>query len=329
METLKPYHTFNIDAYCEQLLVIDSLDQLLEYLNNRVDSFLILGGGSNVLFTQDFNGTVLVNKLSGIEVKRIDDHSVRLTAGGGVVWDELVDFCVSKNYYGIENLTAIPGSVGAAPMQNIGAYGVELKDVFLSLTAVNLETGKTEVFNNEDCQFGYRSSVFKTHLKNKYFITSVSLILQKNGKVNDSYTPVRDAIKQQGIETPTIADVKNIITNIRWSKLPRPSDLGNAGSFFKNPVVSNTQSEELLLTYPKMPHYHVDGGVKVPAGWLIEQCGWKGKQIGNTGSHALQSLVIVNYGGAQGSEVLQHAHTVRLSVIEKFNIPMEMEVNVY
>lgn len=329
MNSLKTYNSFGVDVACHELLLIHEIHQLIDFLMHNESPFIILGGGSNVLFTQDFLGTVLVNRLSGIEVKHLDDERVLVTAGGGVLWDDLVSFCVSKSYHGIENLTAIPGTVGAAPMQNIGAYGVELAFCFHSLKALNLSTKGPEVFDKTQCEFGYRSSVFKTRLKNKYFITSVSLVLQKKASLNLTYTPVKEAIDSLGIKQPTLVDVKNIINDIRWSKLPKPSELGNAGSFFKNPVIDKAAFNALLMQYPNIPHYLVDEGVKIPAGWLIEQCGWKGKIIGNTGSHAKQSLVIVNYGQATGAEIIAHAQRVQSSVLERFNIKIEAEVNIY
>lgn len=329
MQSLKKYNTFGVDVSCNILLEIHDIPQLVLFLDQNEDPFVIMGGGSNMLFTQDFHGTVLVNKLKGIDIQHLDDNIVKVTVGGGVLWDDLVAFCVNKGYHGIENLTAIPGTVGAAPMQNIGAYGVELESCFDTLTALNLSSRQLENFDKDQCEFGYRTSVFKTHLRNKYFITSVSILLKKSAKLNLSYGPVKEAIERLEVDQPTIKDVKQIIDEIRWSKLPNPSELGNAGSFFKNPIIPQNQFVTLQKSFPQIPNYPSDQGIKIPAGWLIEQCGWKGKKVGNTGSHALQSLVIVNYGDASGEEIIAHAKNVQTSVLEKFNIKIEAEVNIY
>ncbi len=287
----------------------------------------MIGGGSNILLVNDIDQTVVINKLSGIEVKHLANDRVLVKAGAGVVWDDLVNFCVSKSYYGIENLTAIPGSVGAAPMQNIGAYGVELKDVFLDLKAMHRNTQEIHIFNNEDCQFGYRSSIFKNAEKDQYVITEVSITLSRIKRLNTSYAPVQIAVDHL-TEDASIEDIRNIIRDIRWSKLPRPSNLGNAGSFFKNPVISDSQFTVLKNKYPNIPSYPAQNGIKIPAGWLIEQAGWKGKRVGETGCHEKQSLVIVNYGEATGREIFNHAINVQSSVKSIFNIYLDMEVNI-
>ncbi len=296
---------------------------------------LILGGGSNVLFTQDFDGLVLKNSLKGIEIVKEVGDKVFIKAASGENWHQFVLWCIEKNFAGIENLSLIPGCVGAAPMQNIGAYGVELKDVFHELEAIEIATGTTKIFSNDVCRFGYRESVFKKELKNQFIITSVTFQLH-NLNVSDlyiyhvDYGDIKAELAENSVFDLNIKAVSDAIIKIRSSKLPDPKELGNSGSFFKNPVISNEQFALLQQAYPLMPSYNAgEGKTKVPAGWLIEQCGWKGKRVGNTGAHAKQALVLVNYGNATGSEVKELATAIQQSVKEKFGIEIEAEVNVY
>jgi UDP-N-acetylmuramate dehydrogenase len=290
---------------------------------------MILGGGSNLLFTQDYPGLLIRNRIEGMEVIREDDSEVHLRVGGGVVWHDLVRFAVEKGWGGIENLSLIPGTVGAAPIQNIGAYGVELKESMQELQALNLETLEERIFTPEECAFGYRDSVFKRELKGQYFILYVHFRLRKLSVPNVSYGAIKDTLAEMGVESPDVQAVSEAVCRIRRSKLPDPAEIGNAGSFFKNPEIPEEQFQLLKASYPALPGYPVGPGrVKVPAGWLIEQCGWKGKRVGQTGSHKDQALVLVNYGGATGADVLELARAVQDSVLEKFGIELEMEVNI-
>jgi UDP-N-acetylmuramate dehydrogenase len=331
--SLKPYNTFGIDVKAKAFCTIDSLDQLSVirelYLQYQPE-ILVLGGGSNVLLTKDFNGLVLLNNVKGIEVRSEGQKQVELFAKSGENWHELVMWTVNKNWGGLENLSLIPGSVGAAPIQNIGAYGVELKDVLKDVHAYHWKTGTHCVFSNKDCRFGYRNSIFKGEAKGNYFITGITLLLEKNPtQFKTSYGDIRKVLGEKGVVHPTVASISAAVINIRSSKLPDPAVLGNAGSFFKNPVLEATSFSRLKALFPDMPSFpHEEDTVKIPAAWLIERCGWKGRKVGNTGNHASQALVIVNYGGATGEEIWQHAMTVRQSVKEQFGIDLEPEVNV-
>ena len=330
--TLKPFNTFGLEASAALFTVIDSTNELLELVQSdmfKSNPILILGGGSNILLTQDFNGLVVKNEIKGIEITNETENEVLLRVGSGEVWHQFVLFCIHNGFGGVENLSLIPGTVGAAPMQNIGAYGVELKNVFLELEALNLATGVIETFDNNACKFGYRESVFKHDLKGKYFITHVTFRLQKNPILNLEYGAIRDTLKEDTIHTPTLTDVSNAVIKIRQSKLPDPAKIGNSGSFFKNPITSKEQFEELKNTYPALPSYPIDSEtVKVPAGWLIEQAGWKGKTIGEIGVHKNQALVLVNYGNGEGSEIKKLSEQIQASVLEKFNITLHAEVNI-
>ena len=289
---------------------------------------MILGGGSNVLFTGNFDGLIIKNKLGGLEVIAESDTEVLVRAGAGVVWHDLVMFCVDRGYGGIENLSLIPGCVGAAPMQNIGAYGVEVKDVFDELTAFNLNEKVEQTFTAVECEFGYRESVFKRRLKGRYLISSIQLRLSKQPKINTSYGAIESELESMKIQDPTIKDVSRAVINIRSSKLPDPAELGNAGSFFKNPIVSNEKAEEMKSLHSDIPTYAFGDASKVAAGWLIEQCGFKGKRFGNCGSHAKQALVLVNYGGSNGGEIFQLSEQIQAAVLDKFGINLEREINV-
>ncbi len=331
--SLKNHNTFGVEVSAKYFAEIKSLDQLTQILRNTsVQKFkmLFLGGGSNVLFTQDFDGVVLQLNLKGISEKIINDNEVLVTSQAGENWHEFVQFCLDKDYGGLENLSLIPGNVGTSPMQNIGAYGTEIKDTFISCKVLNLETLVVEEFNHEKCNFGYRESIFKREAKGKYVILEVTFKLtRKDHLIKTEYGAIQSELKNLGIENPTIQEVSEAVINIRQSKLPDPKVIGNAGSFFKNPSIPITQFLEVQKRDPEMPNYPQGDLVKVPAGWLIEQCGWKGKQIGNVASHELQSLVIVNKTGlASGKEIYDFSSMIIESVKEKFGIELEREVNI-
>ncbi len=330
--SLQPYNTFHIDVTANYLCTVKSVAALQALLKDEQWSkmpILILGGGSNVLLTKNFEGLVILNELKGISLVSETEEYVLVKAAAGEVWHNLVLWAIAHNYGGIENLSLIPGSVGAGPMQNIGAYGVELKNSFYELEALNKSTSEIEIFNGAACKFGYRQSVFKSELKDKYIITSVTFKLNKNPTFNTSYGAINQELEKMGITELNLRNISNAVINIRKSKLPDPNEIGNAGSFFKNPEVAATHYETLKLTYPDCVGYALPNGkVKLAAGWLIEQCGWKGKKVGNTGSHKNQSLVLVNYGNASGNEVYQLAKAIQQSVAEKFNVHLEMEVNI-
>jgi len=329
--TLKPFNTFGIDAKASFFVEPDNPEQIHDIFKNPEFSNLpklILGGGSNILFQKDFEGLVLKINFQGITHTFVNSNQVIVTAGAGENWDGLVQFCVNNNWGGLENLSLIPGSVGAAPIQNIGAYGVELKDVFSHLDALDLQTFEIKRFSHEECDFEYRNSVFKNELKNRFLISSVSFILNTKPRFNLSYPVLFEEINKGGVKI-TLRSVADAVIRIRRSKLPDPEQLGNAGSFFKNPVVDSAKFDTLKAEHPLIPSFHQkDGLIKIPAAWLIEQCGWKGKRFGDAGVHAYQPLVLVNYGHANGLEILDLAWRIRDSVFNRFNILLEAEVNV-
>lgn len=327
---LKSYTTFGIDsnaALFASFSDTESLKNLLELsANNQIT---ILGGGSNMLLTKDIEGVVLKNEILGIKVVEETEESVLLKVGGGVVWHDFVLYTIENNYFGLENLSLIPGSVGASPMQNIGAYGVEIKDTFEKLEALHIVNKNVETFTHQQCEFGYRESVFKRKLKGEYIITNVYFRLSKNPSLNTSYGAINTELAEKGIISPTIKDVSDAVISIRKSKLPDPKELGNAGSFFKNPVVPKIILQKIKETYPMVPFYLInDDEVKIPAGWLIETSGWKGKKVGNCGVHTRQALVLVNYGGATGKEVFDLSQQIIDEVHNKFSILLEREVNI-
>ena len=330
--SLAPFNTFHIDVNTLYFIEINSITELLHVVGERMlldEPLLILGEGSNILFTGDFEGIVLKNNIKGIEISGEDENNVWIKAASGELWHELVLFSVLNNYGGIENLSLIPGTVGASPIQNIGAYGVELVDTFFELEALDLKTGEIIVFKKNDCDFGYRNSIFKNELKGKYYISSVTLKLNKDPKVNISYGAIKDILIKNGIKDPGIAAVSKAVIEIRKSKLPDPDLIGNAGSFFKNPEISDEQYQILKQKFENIPGYKINELlIKVPAGWLIEQCGWKGKRVGNTGAHKDQALVLVNYGNATGKEIYSLALEIKRSVMDKFGIEINPEVNV-
>jgi UDP-N-acetylmuramate dehydrogenase len=329
--SLKPYNTFGIDVNARLFAAFHSLEELQDLLPSlRRIPFLLSGGGSNMLFTQDFDGIFVRNRILGIEEVVRSENEVVVSAGAGENWHQFVQHCVSLGYGGLENLSLIPGCVGASPMQNIGAYGVEIKDVFEYLDAVEIATGNMKRFFAEDCAFGYRESVFKRQLKNEYIICSVAFRLSLNPKVNTSYGVIEAELERMSVINPSIKDVSQAVINIRKSKLPDPTVLGNAGSFFKNPVVPEAILDQIRSTYEKVPSYPAgEGTVKLAAGWLIEQAGWKGKRVGAVGVHELQALVLVNYGGGTGKEVYDLSQEIIEDIQQKFGVSLEREVNIY
>ena len=328
--SIKSLNTFGVDVkakYIAEIFTEDDLFKLLadtEYENIRK---FILGKGSNILFTKDYDGLIIKNSLSEIKIIEEDTEFVIVEAGAGVNWDNFVSYCVEKRWGGIENLSLIPGTVGAAPIQNIGAYGQELKNVFHELEGIFIESGEKKSFNNSECDFGYRDSIFKNELKNKFVITKVFYKLSKEPEINISYLSIREELNNRKISNPKIKDLRKIVIDIRKDKLPDPKIIGNAGSFFKNPVVSIQKFQILRTQYPDLNFYPVDDiHVKLSAAALIEKCGWKGKRIGNCGSYEKQPLVLVNYGGATADDILNLASSIRSSVEEKFEISLEREV---
>lgn len=329
--SLKSYNTFGIDATARYLVEVENeedIQTLLQLPNAHTSPMLVLGGGSNLLLTQDFNGLAVKINLKGIQVVKEDQEHVWVRAGAGESWHGFVMHCVEKGWAGLENLSLIPGTVGAAPMQNIGAYGVEIKDTFDRLEAVQLSTGEKHIFTNADCRFGYRDSVFKNEVKGKYIISSVQFKLSKQPTFQVSYGDIQTTLAQMGVKELSIRAVSEAVIKIRRSKLPDPAEIGNAGSFFKNPEIPASQYEALKIQYPTIPGYVINNTtVKVPAGWLIEQNGWKGKRFGSIGVHTRQALVLVNYGGGKGADIQQLAYKIQNSVEEQFGIRLHTEVN--
>lgn len=332
--SLKQYNTFGIEAAARYFSAFQSINDLEELLSFKEklsvgNSLLPLGGGSNILFTQDFNGLVLKNELKGIEVVKEDDMFYYVKAQAGENWHTFVLHCIEHNYAGIENLSFIPGCVGASPMQNIGAYGVEIKHVFESLKAYDLHEKTIVTFNLSDCEFGYRESVFKRKYKNRFIILSVTYKLCKLPVFNTSYGAIEQELEKMLVTDLSIQAISQAVINIRTSKLPNPAEIGNAGSFFKNPQISTDVYLQLKEQYPSLPGYTVDEQhTKVAAGWLIEQCGWKGYREGDAGCHARQALVLVNYGHAKGNEIYSLSEKIIASVHNKFGIELEREVNI-
>lgn len=330
--SLKPFNTFGIDAIASDFIEIDSIEALqfvIDNFNLANRKTLVIGGGSNMLLTKNFDGLVLKMSIKGIEKVNEDNDYVYLKAMAGEAWHGFVMHCVANNYSGVENLSLIPGYVGAAPMQNIGAYGVEIKDTCHEVEAYEIENNEVKIFSNADCKFGYRESIFKHEAKGKYIISSVTFKLAKQAKINVSYGAIQDVLKSKNIENPTIQDVSEAVIAIRESKLPNPKVLGNAGSFFKNPEIPTEEYVTLKEKHPALVGYKTsETHTKLAAGWLIEQCGWKGKVVGNTGSHKDQALVLVNYGNATGNEIWKLAMQIQESVFEKFGVTIVPEVNV-
>ena len=329
---LKKLNTFGINVKSKYLVEVNSTEEILEIIQSeKFKNFkkLVLGGGSNVLFTKDYNGLIILNKIKGKKVTYQDADSVKLLVGAGENWHELVMYTVEKGWGGIENLSLIPGNTGTAPMQNIGAYGVEIKDTFVELEALEISTGKIEKFNKEKCKFAYRESIFKNEKKNQYIILNITLELNKNPKLSVNYGEIKNDLKNKNIHFPTIKDVSEAIISIRKRKLPNPKKIGNSGSFFKNPVVNFNKLKKLKEKYPNIVNYPINKNeFKIAAGWMIEKAGWKGKTINNYGVHKNQSLVLVNYGDAKGIEIYNLSKKIIVDIEEKFGISLVREVNI-
>lgn len=334
--SLKPFNTFGVDVIAKQFVSVNHYHELQEVLKKEKRIFL-LSGGSNLLLTKNIDQLVVHINIKGIVIDQENENEVFVTVNAGENWHDFVHWCLSKNYGGIENLSLIPGSVGTSPIQNIGAYGVEVKDVITKVEALEIASGKKMHFSNADCQFSYRNSVFKNELKGKVVITSVSFKLRKkNHQINTSYGAIEKELKNNNISNPTIRDISEAVIKIRNSKLPDPNKIGNSGSFFKNPVVSSKQFKKLQEKYPSIPFYkqdhtttnQKDGFYKIPAGWLIETAGYKGKRFGDYGVHEKQALVLVNYDNAHGNDIFNLAKKIQKSIFEIFEIRLEIEVNV-
>ncbi len=328
--SLLPYNTFHIDVKASYFVEIHHEDQLKELIATSIfkeNKHLTLGGGSNMLLTKNFDGLVIYNQLKGFDVVEEDDNYTVVKVQGGENWHEFVLWSIQSKWQGLENLSLIPGSVGACPIQNIGAYGIEVKDFITTVEAFNFSTGKLENFNNEACQFGYRNSIFKNELKNKYFITSVTFKLNKKPNFNINYGIIKEALGDKEITAKNISDA---VISIRQSKLPDPKEIGNSGSFFKNPVVDKIAFEKLRLKYENMPSYQIDDNqYKIPAGWLIDTLNWKGKTIDHRyGVHQKQALVLVNYTNATGKEIYDLSTEIIKDVKNNFDIELEREVNI-
>lgn len=330
MYSLLHHNTFGIDAKCREFIEYNSVDELIAILPRvRGDRWLQIGGGSNLLFVNDFDGVVLHSCIRSCEEVKRTENEVWLRIGAGVVWDDFVAYCVAHGYYGLENLSLIPGEVGASAVQNIGAYGVEAGQRISSVETIEVATGCKRVFCHDECEYAYRSSVFKHALRGQYIVTHVVYRLSLNFNPDLDYGAIRRELDVRGIavEKVTAENLRQLIVDVRRAKLPDPEEIGSAGSFFMNPVVSQEKFESLLKKYPRMPHYPMVDGVKIPAGWMIEQCGWKGKSLGRAGVYSKQALVLVNLSGATGQDIVRLSDAVRQSVKEKFGIDIHPEAN--
>lgn len=326
--SLKPYNTFGIDCRARTLIRTRSEKECRILFGGGLKfsrPLLIIGGGSNLLFTDDYNGTILKPEFPGIAVEELDGNDVIVSAGAGVNWDGFVEWCVNWGISGVENLSGIPGNTGAVPVQNIGAYGVEAREVIERINTVSTADGSKRIFRNEECGFDYRKSIFKGREKGNYLITKVFFRLRMKHRPNLDYGSLREEVNRAG--KPTLKNIREAVLRIRQSKIPDPAVTGNAGSFFKNPVVSTEMADELAHKYPGMPVYSdASGSKKIPAGWLIEHCGWKGRRFGDAGVHDKQALVLVNYGNAGGKEIFDLSEEIRKSVLKEFRIDLEREV---
>ena len=331
ISSLKEYNTFGVEVLANNFNKAENEDEILNFLSENKNVPLILGGGSNILFKNNINKPILKIEIKGIEIIEENENTVYISVGAGENWNDFVKWTLVKNYGGIENLSLIPGNVGSAPIQNIGAYGVELKDVFQSCRAISIDNKILKTFNKEQCNFTYRSSIFKEKLKNKYIISRVTFKLSKiNHVINSEYKPLKDLLKIKGNLNPTIQDISKLVIKIRTNKLPDPKKIGNCGSFFKNPIISNSKFKNLNEYFSSVPNYKIsENEVKIPAAWLIEECGFKGKNEGKTGTHKKHALVIVNNGGATGKEIYEFSQKIKKSVLKKFNILLEEEVNIF
>lgn len=329
--SLLKHNTFGIDVKCDHFIVCSSVNDvqaIAPLLATYKKPFMVIGEGSNLLFTQNYKGIILYSTIKGIEITDNEDH-ILMRCGSGEIWDDVVKYSVERGYSGLENLSYIPGMVGASAVQNIGAYGAEAKDVIETIETVNLFTGEIRTFTNEECGYAYRDSKFKKAWKGTFFITHVTYRLSKTFIPNLHYGNILSTLATKGIVTPTVSQVRDVIIEIRKAKLPDPKDEGNAGSFFMNPIVERAKYEALEALYPEMPHYFInEEHEKIPAGWLIEECGWKGKTLGRAGVHHKQALVLVNKGGATGAEVVTLCNTIRKDIENKFGISISPEVNI-
>ncbi len=329
--SLKKYNTFGIEAKAKQFVAVQTINELKTILQNHpIDSKFILGGGSNMLLTQDINALVIHIDLKGKTILKENDDFVWVKSMAGENWHEFVLWTIDQNFGGLENMSLIPGNVGTTPVQNIGAYGTEIKDTFVSCEAMHIKTQELKTFTKEDCHFGYRESIFKHGIKDQFIITSVVFKLTRhNHKINISYGDITKELESKNVITPSLRDISNAVIAIRQSKLPDPKELGNSGSFFKNPIILKSDFEKIQLLNPEMPHYIIsENEVKVPAGWLIEKAGYKGKRFGDAGIHKNQALVLVNYGNATGQEILNVSKDIQATVLKEFGIAIEAEVNV-
>ena len=331
--SLLAHNTFGIDARCSRFVEYENvmeLHEVLEHLRENPDMpFFHIGGGSNLLFTSDFEGIILHSAIRGKEMQKKQNGEVLLRVGAGEVWDELVGWCVEQGFYGFENLSHIPGEVGAAAVQNIGAYGKQVGDFIVAVHTVSVETGECRVFSKADCAYAYRFSAFKGEQRGKYVVTQVDFLLSDRFEPDLSYGALSRelAARQLSPSAITASSLRDLVVEVRKSKLPEPEDLGSAGSFFMNPIVEHATAQKLLDVYKDMPHYPMENGVKIPAGWLIEQCGWKGKRVGRVGVYEKQALVLVNYGGGSGQDICALSKTIQTAVFEKFGIHIQPEVN--
>jgi UDP-N-acetylmuramate dehydrogenase len=328
--SLKKYNTFGFDYRAENVIHINTQKDALSLFKGEISfkkPLLVIGSGSNILFTGDFHGTIVKPVFRGIRIETLDEKAVIVSAGSGVTWDKFVEWCVERGFSGLENLSLIPGTTGATPVQNIGAYGVEVKDHILKVKAINVQNGLIRIFSNRECEFGYRTSVFKNRLKGKYLILRVYYKLNIRPLLSLQYGSLKEEVNKLGDENPY--NVRKAVMNIRRAKLPDPDIIGNAGSFFKNPVVESEIADRLKNKYPEMPQYDdFQGTKKLAAGWLIEKCGWKGFRNGDAGVHEKQALVLVNYGKASGNEINKLSKSIRKSVLDKFGVSLECEVEV-
>jgi len=330
--SLKNYNTFGIDVTAKDFIAVANTNELLKVLQLNNQTLFILGGGSNMLLTKNIENALVVHvNIKGKTIIKENDDFAWVTVNAGENWHEFILWSLDKGYGGLENMSLIPGNVGTAPIQNIGAYGKELKDNFIECNTIEVATGKSKTFSKTACEFGYRNSIFKNELKGQYIITSVTFKLtKKNHDLNTGYGAIENELKNQNITTPSLKEISNAVIAIRQSKLPDPKVLGNSGSFFKNPVISQTEFKSFITKFPEAPSYRVsDSEVKIPAGWLIEQAGFKGKQFGDAGVHKNQALVLVNYGNASGQEIWDLAMMIKTAVFKQFGIKINPEVNIY
>lgn len=329
--SLKNFNSFGVDAISSDFNVANSEQEIIEYLNEiKFSNPIILGGGTNILFKSNIDKSLLKIEIKGIEIINETNNYVDISVGAGEIWDNLVNWSIEKNYGGLENLSFIPGNVGSAPIQNIGAYGVELKDTFLQCRAISIDSGLLRIFEQKECKFSYRSSIFKEELKNKYIISNVTFRLSKiNHKINFSYEPLKIDLKNKSISSPTIKDISKSVIEIRSSKLPDPKVIGNCGSFFKNPIINKIDFKKLVDNENDVPFFDIsENEIKIPAAWLIEKCGFKGLKVGNTGVHKKHALIIISNGKATGKEIFDFSQRIKNKVLRKFNILLEEEVNI-